>query len=184
MIALRDLRPDDEPVILRWRNLPDVARYMYSDHQITPEEHGKWFSSIPDDPKRRYWVIVCDGEDVGLINLYDIDVANSRCFWGFYLASPSMRGKGVGSFAWHSVLRHVFDDLGLNKLCSEVLGFNEQGIKLHARFGFQQEGLFRQHVVKDGEPMDVVRLAILREEWERAREEIEARLRRQGVLSE
>jgi UDP-4-amino-4,6-dideoxy-N-acetyl-beta-L-altrosamine N-acetyltransferase len=182
MIALRDLRPDDEPVLLRWRNLPEVARYMYSDHQITPAEHGEWFSSIPGDPKRRYWVIVCEGEDVGLVNLYDIDAANSRCFWAFYLASPSVRGKGVGSFVEYSILQHVFDEMGLDKLCCEVLGFNEPVVKMHARFGFQQEGLFRRHVVKNGEPMDVVRLAILSEDWQRMRQELAARLRGKGLL--
>lgn len=182
MISLRDLRPDDEPLLLRWRNLPEVAAYMFTDHEITPEDHAAWFGAIPGDAKRRYWIIACDGEDVGLINLYDLDVANSRCFWAFYLASPSVRGKGVGSFAWYLVLRHVFDDLGLNKLCSEVLGFNEPAIELHARFGFQREGLFRQHVVKNGEPTDVVRFAILRAEWERQRAAIEARLRHKGLL--
>lgn len=182
MIALRDLRPEDEPVLLRWRNLPDVGRYMYSDHQITPAEHGSWFSSIPDDPKRRYWVIVCDGEDVGLVNLYDIDTVNSRCFWAFYLASPSVRGKGVGSYVEYSILQHVFEEMGLNKLCCEVLGFNEPVLKMHARFGFQQEGLFREHIVKSGEAMEVVRLAILRREWRQVREEIATRLRDKGVL--
>ncbi len=182
MIDLRDLRPDDEPVLLRWRNLPEVAGYMYSDHEITREEHAAWFSGISGDPTRSYWIIVCDDEDVGLVNLYDIDAGNSRCFWAFYLASPSVRGKGVGSWVEHWILRHVFDELRLNKLCCEVLGFNEPVLKMHGRFGFQQEGLFRQHIFKGGEAMDVVRLAILRQEWLEIRTEIEDRLRAKGVL--
>lgn len=182
MISLRDLRPEDQAQLLAWRNLPEVARYMFSDHEITPAEHAAWFSGIGRDATRRYWVIVCDDEDVGLIHLYDIDSANSRCFWGFYLASPSVRGRGVGSSAWYLVLRYVFDELGLNKLCSEVLSFNEPAIGLHGRFGFQQEGLFRQHVVKGGEPIDVLRLALLREEWERRRQAIAARLAARGLI--
>lgn len=182
MTSLRDLRPDDEAMLLRWRNLPEVASYMYTDHEITPEEHAAWFARIGNDTSRRYWIIACDGEDVGLVNLYEIDHANSRCFWAFYLASASVRGKGVGSFVEYTVLRHVFDELRLNKLCCEVLGFNEPVIKMHARFGFQQEGLFRQHVFKGGERMDVVRLALLREEWDGIREATEERLRGKGVL--
>lgn len=182
MISLRDLRPEDEPLLLRWRNLPEVAAYMFTDHEIGPADHAAWFGAIPGDATRRYWIIALDGEDVGLINLYDLDMANSRCFWAFYLASPSVRGRGVGSCAWYLVLRHVFDELRLNKLSSEVLGFNEPVLALHGRFGFQREGLFRQHVVKSGEPTDVVRFALLRPEWERARPGIEARLRSKGLL--
>lgn len=183
MIELRDLLPADEERLLNWRNLPDVAQYMYTDHEITREEHGRWFASIANDATRRYWIIVLDGEDVGLVNLYDIDGANSHCFWAFYLASDSVRGRGVGSFVEYTVLQSVFEELGLNKLCCEVLGFNEPVIRMHQGFGFSQEGRFRQHITKGEERLDVIRLAILRHEWRATRPDIEARLKTKGTLT-
>jgi UDP-4-amino-4,6-dideoxy-N-acetyl-beta-L-altrosamine N-acetyltransferase len=182
MLALRDVESKDKDMLLAWRNLPEVARYMYTDHLILPEEHEKWFRQKMQDPTTRYWIIMCDGQDVGLANLYGIDRRNSRCYWAFYVASPDVRGKGIGSFVEYSVLHYVFDELGLNKLCCEVLSFNQAVVNMHQSFGFKQEGLFREHVIKGGASHDIVCLAMLRSEWESLKAETENRLRQKGLL--
>ena len=182
MVHLRDVQPEDKEKIREWRNLPEIARYMYTDHYITPEEHERWFQRIMSDPSYRYWIIVCDGVDVGLVNIYNLDQRNQRCYWAFYVADPNVRGKGVGSFVEYSILHYVFDELGLNKLCCEVLAFNEAVTNMHKSFGFQQEGLYREHIIKGGEPFDVVALAMLRKEWESRKPEMEERLRMKGLL--
>ena len=102
---LREIRSDDREKIYRWRNSPDVAKYMYTDHQITEEEHNRWFDLILNDKGRKYWVIVHDKEEVGLVNLYDIDPKNKHCFWAFYITSQNIRGKGVGSFVEYQTIR-------------------------------------------------------------------------------
>jgi UDP-4-amino-4,6-dideoxy-N-acetyl-beta-L-altrosamine N-acetyltransferase len=169
-------------MIREWRNLPKVADYMYTDHVIGPEEHAAWFARIMTDPSCKYWVIVCDGEDVGLVNLYNINLAHRRCHWAFYVVSPNVRGKGVGSYAEYQVLRHVFDELKLEKLCCEVLAFNRGVVEMHLRFGFREEGIFRKHILKQGVFQDVVCLAILKEEWDGLRSKIEQRMKEKGIL--
>jgi len=182
MIELRDVRETDREQLMAWRNLPEVSAYMYTDHQISVEEHNAWFDRAMKDPTRRYWIIVCDAEDVGLANVIDIDEKNSRCYWAFYISSPNVRGKGVGSFVEYSVLKYVFEDLKLNKLCCEVLGFNETVVNMHQRFGFKQEGILREHVVKSDGKHDVVCLGLLRDEWDEVKPGIEARLTGKGLL--
>jgi UDP-4-amino-4,6-dideoxy-N-acetyl-beta-L-altrosamine N-acetyltransferase len=163
--SLRAIRPEDMEMIRLWRNLPKVADYMFTDHVIGPEEHAAWFSRVLKDPSCKYWIIVCDGEDVGVANLYEIDPVNRRCSWGFYVASPNVRGKNVGTHAEYTVLNYVFDQLKFEKLCCPVFSFNRGVIELHRRFGFVQEGLLRKHIWKRGAFHDVVHLAILKEEW-------------------
>ncbi len=176
MIALREITLKDQEMIRTWRNLPEVSRYMYTSHVIGPEEHARWFRRILEDPTRSYWIVAHSGEDVGLVNLYDIDEANRRCWWAFYLASEPARARGAGGFVEYRILEHVFEDRGFNKLCCEVLASNHSVIEMHKRFGFRQEGYFRQHVVKDGRPVDVVSMAILRTEWHSGRPKIQKRL--------
>ena len=182
MISLRDIVPGDRDMILSWRNLPEIRKYMYTDHLITLEEHEAWFQRIMNDPTSTYWIIVCDSEDVGLVNLYSIDRRHHRSYWAFYIVSPNVRGKGVGTFAEYFVLRHVFDELNLNKLCCEVLDFNQGVVRMHKSFGFVQEGLLRKHVFKGGKAHDVVCLGMLREEWEATKNMLTERLRDKGVL--
>lgn len=182
MVGLRPLEPSDSDQLHRWRNLPEVARYMYTDHYITAEEHHRWFDKVLKDSSCRYWIIVCDGNDVGVANVVDIDEWNSRCYWAFYVASKDVRGKGIGSFVEYSILRFVFEELRLNKLCGQVLAFNENVLKMHESFGFKREGLLREHVKKGEEFCDVVEIGMLRSEWVRLAPTIERRLRQRGLL--
>jgi len=182
MIQLRNIQSKDKEQIYIWRNLPEVAQYMYSDHTITLDEHTKWFDNMLVDDSNHYWIIELDNEGVGVANITEIDNINSRCFWAFYLASPAVRGRGVGSYVEHFVMRYVFEELDLNKLCCEVLSFNENVVAMHKKFGFEQEGLFRSHIRKNGEFMDVVCLAILQSSWFEVKQDIEVKLRSRGLI--
>ncbi len=168
----------DKQMVHTWRNEPEVARYMYTDHTITVEEHERWFTSTLQDSRKRYWIIVHDGGDVGLACLTEIDWRNRRASWAFYLAEPNSRGKALGGFVEYAVLECVFDEMGLHKLCCEVLASNRTVLGLHERFGFCQEGVLREHIFKGGEFHDVILLAVTRREWEAKRGELADLLRR------
>ncbi len=179
---LRELSVEDREKVRAWRNDPGIRKYMYTDHEITVEEHGAWFARTLKDPTCKYWIIVCDAQDAGVLCLFNIDLKNRHCFWGFYAVGAVVRGKGVGNFAEFSVLRYVFEELKLQKLCCEVLAFNQAVINMHKKFGFMQEGLFRRHILKRDQFVDVVSLAILQEEWNARKQELELRLRAKGII--
>ena len=168
-VNLRPIRLDDAGRLLAWRNLPEVAAFMYTDHQISEAEHARWFGLAMGDESRRYWIIELEGKPVGLANLYDISSLHKRAYWAFYLADQAVRGRGVGSTTERFVMRHVFVDLGLEKLCCEVLATNEGVVKMHERYGFHVDGVLRRHVVKNGERVDVVAMSLLRDEWSGSR---------------
>ncbi len=176
------MRPDDRDTVRDWRNLPTVARYMYTDRKIPAEEHALWFDRVVDDPTCTYWIITCDDADVGLACITGIDRTHSRCSWAFYIASTDLRGRGVGSVVEHTVLSHVFDTLGLEKLCCEVLDSNAPVIEMHKRFGFVEEGRMRRHIRKGDTWLDVVALAMLRDEWLAVKPGIEEKLAAKGLL--
>jgi UDP-4-amino-4,6-dideoxy-N-acetyl-beta-L-altrosamine N-acetyltransferase len=168
-VTLRPIGLEDMTRILAWRNLPEVSAYMYTDHRITDAEHARWFAGAMSDETKRYWIIELDGEPVGLANLYDIQALQKRAYWAFYLADDRVRGKGVGSFTERFVMRHVFEDLGLDKLCCEVLASNDGVVKMHERYGFQVDGVLRQHVIKGGQRVDVIAMSLLRDDWASSR---------------
>lgn len=163
-----------------WRNSPDVRAYMYTDHVIGADEHARWWAGIGLDERRAYWIIELDGQPVGLANLADIDALHGRATWAYYLADPAVRGKGLGSFVEMSVLEEVFRRRRLRKLWCEVLVTNEAVWRLHESFGFHREATFRGHVIKAGQPVDVVGLGIFADEWEAARPAQIERLRSKG----
>lgn len=180
-VRMRLMAAEDSARVLAWRNLPEIRRWMYTDHVISQEEHDRWFAGALVNPTRRYWIIELDGAPVGLANLADIDLGQRRATWAYYLADPAVRGRGLGAFVEYFVIEHVFDDLGLDKLWCEVLVENEAVWKMHEAFGFQREALFRRHAWKSGVPSDVVGLGLLAGDWAGLREASAERLRAKGL---
>jgi len=152
-------------MIRNWRNSSEISNYMYTSDLITADQQKKWFRQIKDDATKKYWIIKVDDKYVGVVNLYDIDKRNKRCYWAYYLAEPSVRGKGLGRLIELNILKYIFEDLGLNKLCCEVLSFNEIVVEIHKKYGSKIEGHFREHIFKDGEFHDIICMGILKEEW-------------------
>ena len=165
MTRLRALTTGDRNVLLAWRNHPEVARWMYTDHLIHQDEHDVWFESVAlDQTHHRYRMLDDDGVACALVSLTAIDRHRRSCTWGGYVA-PGMTGRGYGTAALELSLELAFAELVLNRVWIEALADNDRAIRLYENVGFQIEGHFRQLVWRDGRPRDVVGLSILRSDW-------------------
>ena len=168
---LRLLRESDLETVMHWRMRPEVTRYMYSDPQLTLEGQRRWFDKVSRSERDRVWIIeLLEGaRPVGLLSLSEIDRVHGRCAWAYYLGDTEVRGAGLAKSLELNVYAHVFETMGLNKLWCEVLAFNDRVVALHEKFGSKVEGTFRAHICKDGVYHDVVRMGILRSDWEAVR---------------
>lgn len=165
--TLRKVRADDLERVMQWRMRPEITRYMYTDPVLTLADQQRWFDRIGQDPGSRHWIIELtpSAQPVGLLSLSEIDLQHRRCSWAYYIAEPAARGIGLAKTLECNLCDHVFDVLDLNKLCCEVLAFNDKVVELHKRFGSQVEGVRRQHIRKHGEFHDVVVMGLLRADW-------------------
>ena len=105
-VTMRAPVEDDRARLLAWRNLPEISRWMYGDHLITPDEHDHWFDRLATHSGSHYWVIELEGEPVGLANLADISTVHLRASWAYYLASPSVRDAQWRAFEHYWVLSY------------------------------------------------------------------------------
>lgn len=159
---LRPMTSQDLEQVLAWRNHPDVRRFMYTTHSISPEEHARWFER--SNRQAGVWLLIYEqaGAPKGFVN-----ISQTRCpqvaDWGFYLA-PGVE-KGIGQALGMVTLEYAFESLQLHKLCGQALGFNKPSIRFHEKLGFVQEGVLReQHF--DGEHFhDVFCFGLLASEW-------------------
>jgi len=187
---LRDVLIADREIIRRWRNQPEIAAQMYSDHLIGQEEHARWFAAAMHDPHRRQWIIAHRGDDVGFACLTELDAAAGTAAWAFYLAAPRLRGSGVGALAEFAVVERAFGPFALRRLSCEVLVDNQAVLHGHEAFGFTRTGVLSARAVKRGAAVDAVALELAREEWQRRRpamagriERIERRLGVPGIVT-
>jgi UDP-4-amino-4,6-dideoxy-N-acetyl-beta-L-altrosamine N-acetyltransferase len=184
MQSLGILRPvlDSELEIVRaWRNAPSVRANMYTKHEISRTEHEGWWDGVKRDSKKQYFMYVARETPSGVVAFTAIDKVNLHCSWAFYAAPTAP--AGTGGCMEYLALEHAFFALGLHKLHCEVLESNTSVIRLHKKFGFAEEGVFRhQYKGQDGY-MNIHRLGLLEEEWRAKRADMKQRLlatRRQG----
>lgn len=175
-IELVSLTEKDLELVREWRNSPEVSQYMYTENTITKVQQENWFKKISQEETSKYWIIKYDNNKIGVANLSDIDKRNSKCFWGFYLGNSSIRGQGIGAKIEFNVLKYVFEEISLNKLCGEVLSFNEKVVKMHEKFGFRREGYLRSHVQKSDKFHDVVVIGLLSNEWIQLKEALRKKI--------
>ncbi|MEJ7804911.1 MAG: UDP-4-amino-4,6-dideoxy-N-acetyl-beta-L-altrosamine N-acetyltransferase [Telluria sp.] len=171
---LRTIADGELELMRSWRNAPAVRSNMYTRQEISSEEHLTWWARTKACKDQQYFMYESGGVALGIVGFMLIDHASANCSWAFYAAPDAPRG--TGSQMEYLALEHAFNNLKLHKLHCEVLAFNTGVIKLHQKFGFHVEGIFRQHHRVDGDYVDIYRLGLLAPEWSDKREEMQAKL--------
>jgi RimJ/RimL family protein N-acetyltransferase len=128
-------------------------------------EHLAWYARVEADPSQEFYVVEAGGKAVGTIGLSNIDVHHHRAEYGRFLIAPEYRRRGYGEAAMRALLDRAFGKMELHRVWGDVFAFNDPALRLDRKLGFQQEGVFRQHVLKGKLWLDVVRMGILEEEW-------------------
>jgi UDP-4-amino-4,6-dideoxy-N-acetyl-beta-L-altrosamine N-acetyltransferase len=168
---LRPIIKSDLELILSWRNSDRVRLYMYNDHIISASEHYNWFERSQTDLYSKHLIFEYQSEPLGVINITQIDIPNTKCYWGFYIGAPESQ-KGTGLVMGYLGLDYIFNHLDIRKLCSEIFAFNIPSINFHKKLGFQEEGCLNKHILKNGKYENVICMALFKESWLQMREEI------------
>lgn len=154
--------------VLSIRNAPSVRSRMYTDHEITADEHRNYVAGLATSERERLYAVLRDGRQVaGTLGFKNIDRVNKRTDWAFYLREEE-RG-GLGSALEAFVLDEVLVASGFAKLNCEVLENNPAVVALHERFGFAREGFRTSEIERSGTRLGVYCLGITRGDWMAAR---------------
>ncbi len=163
-MCLRKIIDADKHMILAWRNDDRVRQHMYTTHIIGEAEHDAWFARALAFQDQKHFIFQYNERPVGIASFSEINQHEQTAFWGFYLGETDVP-KGAGSVMKFLAFDYAFGGLGLFKLSSEVLATNPGVVKLHKRFGFREEGIFRAHRLREEGRVDVYRLALFKDDW-------------------
>ncbi|MFD2046676.1 UDP-4-amino-4,6-dideoxy-N-acetyl-beta-L-altrosamine N-acetyltransferase [Ornithinibacillus salinisoli] len=161
---LKPISYDELNIILQWRNSKRVRSLMYTDHQIDWEEHYQWFNKINKDPKKMVFVLYDKNKSLGIVSFSNINKDHSRCEWGFYIGDETAP-KGSGTIMGILALDKIFNEVGLNKVCSQVFQDNTKSLGYHQKLGFEIEGKLIDHVQKNNRFIDVIQMALFAKKW-------------------
>lgn len=159
---IRRMTVDDLPMVLGWRNHPDVRRYMCTQHEIGAEEHRDWFAKASLDTSRCLLIVEEAKQAIGFVQFSQV-VAGGVADWGFYVRPDAPKGTGrkLGAMA----LGHAFGYLKLHKVCGQSIAENKGSIAFHLKLGFAREGVLRDQHIVDGAYHSLHCFGLLSSEW-------------------
>lgn len=167
-IIFRAIEEKDLPLMVQWRNNPDVNYYFYEHEPLSMPMQKKWFDNyLQHINTDKIFIIdeIASGNTIGMVSIYHIDWRNRKAEWGRLMLVGDIRGKGYGKEIEIMIYTYVFEHLNLNKLCCEVYAFNDKVVSTHEKMGSKIEGILRKHIFRHGEYQDIVVMGILREDY-------------------
>lgn len=60
----------------------------------------------------------------------------------------------------------VFHQVGMRKVCAQVLDYNVKSLSLHKKLGFHEEGRLLQQVIRDEKFIDIILFGLFKETWD------------------
>jgi len=168
-VRLRPLEERDLPLLLRWSNDPEVRHWLHRSERppSTLELERELLEQRLRDPLSIEWGIeTADGGPIGVVRLRGIDEAHTRAELGVYIGEKACWGRGYGTDAIRRVLSFAFEELGLRRIWLITDADNARGVRCYEKCGFVQEGLLRGHRLRYGAPLDMLLMAVLRQDFE------------------
>lgn len=168
-VMLRKIRESDLEIIMNWRMDPEITRYMNTDPQLTLEGQKKWFSGVQDNLDVRYWMILVDGQEAGVINLTGLTREDGVLGWAYYVGEKKLRSLKTALTLEMSLYDYIFDTLHKEALVSDVFTLNKGVIQLHLLCGCEVVEEKKAHICKNGVAYDVTFMRMTKERWQQAR---------------
>src|SRR5688572_16435099 len=147
MMSFRELNRGDLSFLVEVRN--ECRDMLHNDAEFSLAEAREWF----DRERPRFYIITDKDAPIGYFRTSNWDDRNRHVYVGCDL-HKDYRGKGLAQQAYHTFLRFLFEELGMNKVSLEVLEHNERARRLYDRLGFKLEDVRRQVVYRGGRYLD------------------------------
>lgn len=142
-------------------------RWLYDTLPADRASFDAWLqeAAVSDDPLHFAIIDKASGEPVGRQTLMRIEPAHGVIEIGNIHWGPRMQRSRLSTEAQYLFACAVFDELGYRRYEWKCNDRNEPSKQAAVRFGFQPEGVFRQHLIVKGENRDTAWFSILEKEW-------------------
>lgn len=160
---------DDLPLRARWLSAARVLTILAEGTPFGLEAGERWFEQIRAQQAVDWFrFVIClraDDRPVGSAFFGPLDWIQGTVELGIFVGEPTEWGRGIGTDAMGILLDLGFAWLRLERMWLRVLASNERGIRSYRRVGLLEEGIERSAILIEGRRQDVIRMAILRDEW-------------------
>lgn len=170
-VMLRDLRLQDAPSLMAMLAVDDAACFMSPPPTDVQgfERFVTWIHGEREAGRAACFGIVpagCD-EAVGLFQVRQLEPGFATAEWGVVIGS-AFWGTGIYAESAALVAAFAFETLGVHRLEARAAVLNGRANGALQKIGAVQEGLLRRSLPRNGQHLDQILWAILREDWYRS----------------
>jgi diamine N-acetyltransferase len=157
---LRPATVEDIPAIMAFERIPEF-------HAMVGTWSAEGYLRALNNPDVRCFVVAeSDDEPAGFATLRGIQSPHQNIeLKRFVIARP---GEGLGQRTLHALMTHVFQHLRAHRLWLDVFVTNPRAIHVYRKAGFQEDGVFREAICRDGEFHTLLLFSILDREYAQA----------------
>lgn len=169
LLSLRLPRASDAPALFALASDPEVTRWFSWGPYASEAEAAAWLARQPGARARREQLdlVVEHAEHgpIGVTGFAEFSPRDRRAVIGTWLGR-AFWGTGANREAKALLCRLGFEVCGLERIAAYANVDHIRSQRALERLGFQREGTLRAFHRHQGEPRDVVVLALLRAGWE------------------
>jgi len=157
------------PIMVEYRNDPELRKYFREYRLLTLEHQTRWWEEkVLKDPSWEYFVIYPKSNPdhiIGMTGLTYMHQVNRNGEFAIVIGDKNYRSKGLGKDALKTIIRYGFKELNLHRIDCEVWE-NNSSIELYRKLGFIDEGRLRDRYYWGGKFWDSYILSMLRQEFD------------------
>ncbi len=162
---MRPWQSGDEAALVKYANNRNVWINLRASfpHPYTASDAAEWVQSRKDQNPVLDFAIANEDEAIGGIGLTLGEGEYRRSAEiGYWLGEPFW-GKGIATEAVRALVKHAFTNFDLARLYAYVMEWNPASMRVLEKCGLQLEGRLRKSVVKDGQTIDQLLYAIVKD---------------------
>lgn len=170
-VRLTALTQDDLPTVAKWHQNAEFLRLLDA-LPAYPKTETSLAQRLDDTDRATdaflFVIRTLDSDTpIGYVELDGILWTHRAGGVSIAIGEAKHWGKGYGYEAMQLMLRFAFDELNLHRVQLTVFSYNKRAIALYEKLGFQHEGVYREHLQRDGKRYDMYLYGLLRSEWKK-----------------
>lgn len=168
-VTLRAIEKEDLPQFKVWANAPEIQYLVGGWHFPTNAiDQAKWFENLSIHSLNQRFAI--ETEERGLIGsatLVEINWKDRNAVEGLIVGDKEIRGKGYGTDTVMAIMRYAFEELGLHRLATTIIEYNEASLYLHTKkCGWKEEGRQKDWYFRKGRFWERIIIGVTREDYD------------------
>lgn len=169
-IYLTTIEEDNLEQLRYWRNLPSYRKFFREYREISKTMQRKWFETKVNDDNTTIMFAIHDNstnELLGCCGLCYINWIHRYADLSLYIGKNEVYidDEGIAEESCNLLFHYAFEEIGLNKIWTELYEFDEKKYRLYQKLNFQKDGFLRKQYFYNGTWWGSNLLSLLKEDF-------------------